>query len=274
MKKIISTLCLLGATTFVVSAQTTTLATTTPTAVVAPVSAGLTPESPFYFLNKISDSLQELFTFSPEAKVKLQLAFAAERVAEAKAMLANPGDHKKGLEEVNASIVQNIQKTSEVLKSEKSKGNDISTLAKDANDQFDHEESDLNKSLAEAHKEVVDTKITETKKLLEEAKATKDEVKITDAEKNLELAKQNAEDIKTQKEEIKKSFQDEKRAIEGQMSKDDQEKDKINHEKEDLNDEEDDVPGIKNESKNNREVKNEGNNGTSTESRKLNDNED
>jgi len=275
MKKIISILCLIGATTFVVSAETTAVATTTPAVVASTVSAGLTPESSFYFFDKITESLQELFAFSPDAKVKLQLAFAAERVAEAKAMLANPGDHKKGLEEVNASIVQNIQKTSEVLKSEKSKGNDISSLAKEANDQFDDEESDLNKTLAESHKEIVDTKIVETKKLLEEAKATKDEVKITDAEKNLELAKQNAEDLKTQKEEIKKSFQDEKRSIEEEMSKDDQEEDKINHENEDVNDTEDSESDLGDDSqKENTEVKNEDNNGTSTESRKLNDKED
>ncbi|MEK9183862.1 MAG: DUF5667 domain-containing protein, partial [Patescibacteria group bacterium] len=45
-------------------------------------NAGLTPESPFYFLDKLGEALREFFTFNPEGKARLQIAFAAERVAE------------------------------------------------------------------------------------------------------------------------------------------------------------------------------------------------
>ncbi|MDA1337149.1 MAG: DUF5667 domain-containing protein [bacterium] len=46
---------------------------------------GITPESPFYFLDRIGEALQEFFTFNPEGKARLQITFAAERVAEIEA---------------------------------------------------------------------------------------------------------------------------------------------------------------------------------------------
>lgn len=49
---------------------------------------GLTPESPFYFLDRWGEGLQDFFTFNPENKTRLQLAFVAERTAEFDVMLA------------------------------------------------------------------------------------------------------------------------------------------------------------------------------------------
>ncbi|MFA5132064.1 MAG: DUF5667 domain-containing protein [Candidatus Paceibacterota bacterium] len=237
MKKILSSVLLFGAAVSFAFAQTSTTTPVSSSNVSA--SAGLTPESSFYFFDKLTESLQELFAFTPEAKVKLQIAFVAERVAEAKAMLAESGDHSKGLDSVHTSIIDTVQKTAEIIKTEKAAGNDVTKLAKEANDEFDSEESDLSKSLSDAHKEIVDVKIESFKKLLEEAKVTKDEAKITDAEKALEDAKKSAEDFKDKKDEIKKSFQDEKRSIEEEMSKEDQEKDTMESENEDTEDVED-----------------------------------
>src|SRR3989344_4394366 len=50
-------------------------------------SAGLTPESNFYFLDKFGEALREFFTFNPEGKARLQITFAAERIAEIKVIL-------------------------------------------------------------------------------------------------------------------------------------------------------------------------------------------
>lgn len=234
MKKILSSVLLLVATTTFVFAQTST--TTAVSSSDVSVSAGLTPENPFYLFDKITESLQELFVFSPDAKVRLQLAFAAERVAEAKVMLSEEGDHSKGLSSVQASIVENIQKTSDVIKAEKAAGKDVTKLAKEANDEFDSEESELSKSLAESHKEIVDIKIEAFKKLLEAAKAAKDAAKISDVERDLLEAKQAAEALKDQKDEIRRSFQTEKREIEEEMSEEDQEEDEVESEDEDADD--------------------------------------
>ena len=47
---------------------------------------GLTPDSPFYFLDGIGESLQLAITLDEEAKIDLELEFAEEKVAEARAM--------------------------------------------------------------------------------------------------------------------------------------------------------------------------------------------
>ncbi|MCH2453610.1 MAG: DUF5667 domain-containing protein, partial [Halobacteriales archaeon] len=47
---------------------------------------GLTPDSPFYFLDGIGESVQLAITLDPEAKIDLELEFAEEKVAEARAM--------------------------------------------------------------------------------------------------------------------------------------------------------------------------------------------
>ena len=50
-------------------------------------SAGLTPESSFYFLDKFGEALRSFFTFNPEGKALLEITFASERVAEIKVIL-------------------------------------------------------------------------------------------------------------------------------------------------------------------------------------------
>ena len=47
---------------------------------------GITPDSWLYGLDRAIESLQKIFTFAPEAKARLALQLAAERLAEAKAM--------------------------------------------------------------------------------------------------------------------------------------------------------------------------------------------
>ena len=48
---------------------------------------GITPDSPFYFLDRWGKSISMFFTFSAEAKTKRALRYAEERLAEAQAMV-------------------------------------------------------------------------------------------------------------------------------------------------------------------------------------------
>jgi len=50
---------------------------------------GLTPDSPFYFLDKWGKNIGMFFTFGNEAKARKALQYAEERLAEARAMAAN-----------------------------------------------------------------------------------------------------------------------------------------------------------------------------------------
>jgi len=47
---------------------------------------GITPDSPFYFLDGWGESISMFFAFSHEAKAEKKLAFAEEKLAEAKKM--------------------------------------------------------------------------------------------------------------------------------------------------------------------------------------------
>jgi hypothetical protein len=49
-------------------------------------SPGLTPDSPFYFFDKLGKDISMFFTFGSEAKAKKSLQYAAERLAEAQQM--------------------------------------------------------------------------------------------------------------------------------------------------------------------------------------------
>lgn len=49
---------------------------------------GITPDSPFYFLDNMNKSLGMLLAFGPEAKAKKAVQYAGERLAEARAMAA------------------------------------------------------------------------------------------------------------------------------------------------------------------------------------------
>lgn len=60
-------------------------------------SAGITPDSPFYFLDTFGEQVQLFFAFSPAAKVETATKIAGEKVAEAKAM-EDAGDVSAALE--------------------------------------------------------------------------------------------------------------------------------------------------------------------------------
>lgn len=99
-------------------------------------NAGLTPESNFYFLDKLGEALRDFLTFNPEAKARLQVAYAAERVAEIKIILETKGVDAKGLEVAKARLEANAAKAADIVKKEKEKGKDVSKLAGEIVDNF------------------------------------------------------------------------------------------------------------------------------------------
>lgn len=99
-------------------------------------NAGLTPESPFYFFDTLGEALRDFLTFNPEAKARLQVAYAGERVAEIKIILETKGVDAKGLEVAKARLEANAAKAADIVKKEKDKGRDVSKLAGEIVDSF------------------------------------------------------------------------------------------------------------------------------------------
>lgn len=104
---------------------------------------GLTPESPFYFLDRLGETIRSIFAFSPEAKARVQIKFAAERIAEINIILENKGVEAKGLDVAQARLASHIANASNILTSEKNKGKEVSALAKEINDDFKSSKSTL-----------------------------------------------------------------------------------------------------------------------------------
>ena len=94
-------------------------------------NAGLTPESPFYFFDKLGETLREFFTFNPEGKARLQITFAAERVAEIKVILETRGVEAMGLAVAQARLKEHLGDVAKIVIKQKGKGKDVSKLAKE-----------------------------------------------------------------------------------------------------------------------------------------------
>ena len=90
-------------TTIFAQEDTVTTTSVTDEEVTVPIS----PESPFYFLTSICESLDMLLTFGDEAKVQKALDFAERRIAEME-ILAESNDDAK-LEKLQEKYEKHIQ---------------------------------------------------------------------------------------------------------------------------------------------------------------------
>ncbi|MDO8663837.1 MAG: cupredoxin domain-containing protein [Candidatus Wildermuthbacteria bacterium] len=95
--------------------------------------AGLIPGSPFYFLDKLGETLQEFFTFNPQGKARLQITFAAERIAEIQVVFEKKGIEAKGIEKAQNRLLAHLASASAILATQTSKGKDVSQLAAELN---------------------------------------------------------------------------------------------------------------------------------------------
>lgn len=91
---------------------------------------GLLPDSPFYFLKRITENVRLLFTFDPEDKAKLHLDFAKTRLVEAKALIARNKTAVDAINEYNKELETfgNISKGI---------GTNVSALARESEDSLE-----------------------------------------------------------------------------------------------------------------------------------------
>ncbi len=94
----------------------------TPLLASAATGAGITPDSPFYFLDTFFERVDLFFTFSPEKKVKKNLAYAEERLAEAEevAIKKKPEIVEKTMAKYEDSIATAIENAKELTEKKKS----------------------------------------------------------------------------------------------------------------------------------------------------------
>lgn len=157
---------------------------------------GLTPDSPFYFLNRVGEALQEFFTFNPEAKARLQLEFATERISEIKAMLIEKGAALPAIEVARARLTENLAKASQAVVKVKTSGKDVAELAKEVSEKISSQKLTLKGVFGE-----------ELKNISEKEKALKEKIKEADKLAEVEKAKEFVKDLdklNSERESIKK----------------------------------------------------------------------
>ena len=179
--------------------------------------AGLTPESPFYFLDKFGEALQEFFTFNPEGKARLQITFAAERVAEIKIVLETKGVDAKGLEVAEARLREHLGEAAEIVIKQKSKGKDVSVLAKELNDDFEEPKSALADSF-KTQKKALEVRKDELEKQMKAAHKAGDTAKAEALAQELGQVKAQLELLELKEEELEDDLDEEEEKLEEEMS--------------------------------------------------------
>ena len=160
--------------------------------------AGLTPESPFYFFERIVEAVQEFITFDPEAKARLHVRFAAERIAEIKAMLEEKGVEARGLEVAERRLEIHTQKVTEFIERKKEEGADVGIFAEEVADKL-HEHRVAVRQIYEARQEELVTRRIELHDELVsaiEAGDTRAEVVLNEKIDKLEVVRERAQERK------------------------------------------------------------------------------
>ena len=179
-------------------------------------SAGLTPESPFYFLDRLGEALQEFFTFNPEAKAHLQITFAAERVAEIKVILETKGVNAKGIEVAQGRLKSHLASAATIVTEQKADGKDVSRLAKELDDEFEAPKTALEQTFKD-EKRALEVKEKELKAKIRDARQAGDTAQVEALTKELDDVKSQIELLDAKKNDQERALEDEGEKIKAEM---------------------------------------------------------
>lgn len=183
---------------------------------VALPSAGLTPESSFYFLDKFGEALREFFTFNPEGKAHLQITFAAERIAEIKVILETKGVEAKGLEAAQSRLQAHLANAATIVTDQKAEGKDVSQLAKELDDEFDAPKTALEQTF-KAEKRALEAQEKELKGKILEARRASDTAQVESLVRELGQVKAQKELLELKEEETEEALEQEEERLEEEM---------------------------------------------------------
>ncbi len=179
-------------------------------------SAGLTPESPFYFLDKLGEALQEFFTFNPEGKAHLQITFATERIAEIKIILETKGIEAKGLAVAQSRLLAHLANAATRVADRKAEGKDVSQLAKELDDEFEDPKTVLEQTF-KAEKRALEAQEKELKRQIREARQAGDAAQVESLVQQLGKIKAQKELLELKEEEAKDALEKEEERLEEEM---------------------------------------------------------
>lgn len=187
-------------------------------------SAGIGPESPFYFLDKIGEVVRDFLTFNPDARAHLQISFASERIAEIKVLLETKGARSPGLDIARQRMKIQLAKANLLVADQKSKGRKIGFLAKELDDNLNLSKSSLEETFKN-QKSALEDQIDGIKNLLKAARRSGDSIQESSLIETLNKIKIEKEFLESRKGEFGEDLENEKEHFEEEME------DKIKSEK-------------------------------------------
>lgn len=178
-------------------------------------SAGITPESNLYFLDKLGEALKEFFTFDAEAKIRLQVTFAEERIAEIKTILENNGVDAPGLAVAQARLKSHLAKAGDIFVRGKVNDNE-EELASEISDELD-ENMEALEEIYTSHKEELKSKIEEFKNQIRQARLAGDDAQVETLTTELNKAKVEKELLESETKKQEEALEVEQDKIEDEL---------------------------------------------------------
>lgn len=178
--------------------------------------AGLTPESSFYFLDRFSEGLRQFFTFNPEGKARLQITFAAERIAEIKVILETMGVEAKGLEIAQSRLQAQLASAAAIVTDLKSEDKDAGALASELSNAIEMPKSVLAQTFKE-QKRALEAREEKLKTQLRAAHRAGDTAKEETSADELGKIKARKELLELKEEDIDDDIEEEEEHLEEQM---------------------------------------------------------
>lgn len=194
-------------------------------------------------MDRLGEAIREFLAFSPEAKAKLHVSFAAERVSEIRVILETKGVDAPGLAVAQERLQMNILKAGNIVEAERAKGKDVSVLAKTIKDELkareealervfeekeealEAQEDDIEGQIRAARRAGDTSQVEALRQQLAEVKVQKEllELEEEDAEEALEAEEERLEQIEEEEEERLEREEEEREELEDENEEDDDE---------------------------------------------------
>lgn len=158
----------------------------------------LTPESPFYFIKRITETVQEFVTRDPEARARLGVRLAAERVAEIRVMLEEKGVEARGLEVAERRLAVHTEKVVKIIDKRKEAGEDVAELAGEIEEKLHEQRTALRVVFEESQEKIVEKRIEIQEKIAQAIGDgdTREELLLNEELKKIELVREKAQERK------------------------------------------------------------------------------
>lgn len=176
--------------------------------------AGITPDSILFVFDRFGEEVREFFTFGSEAKARLHVALAGERIAEIKVIFEEKGIDAPGIEKAEVRLKAHFADAAAAI--EESDEDEAKELARELRQEMDEEREAL-KAVFKERMTDIKTRIQALKAEIEAAEKRGDEEASTKLRAELEALKAEKEALDEKEDEHDEALEEEMEKVERQL---------------------------------------------------------